>query len=435
MDNKTKEKLAALAADGQKKAIGFWNLFKGKTVAIWQSGRKGKAICLGVAAVVLVLLMQCGGGGSGDHDSGGSGSGGNGGGNNETPASRMSNDSGEAVEYTGKKFADIFWKIEEDEGVIYKQLSAQDWEASKVKVFQATRAGNLVRRENCDRVVWVVTPGIRHEDGEILKAGYYVRRGLYEYESANGAAHTVARYVQVTDNRSLEKIEKVDWAMKAEKKAQEEAWAAEEAAKKKANEARLKAEEEARKKAALKAAEQGAYDLDIPVKSLCGFKLGTPPSQVMALLQHENGTPVTDLGELIRLGDNTTYRLVKPFRLFTHVRVTFSDQGVGKHLSRVNLYAKIDENVDRKSYVTEMKSLVQLIENKFGIKFDWNYAWEYDKESITIERFDESWPGYHGDVLSLHFEAWNEIRDLDEKAKRGPKKSFKLKEDDGADDL
>ncbi len=429
MDNATKEKLAAFAVEAKKKAIGLWNICKTKTVATWQSGRKGKAICIGVAAVVAVLLMQCGGG-----DGGGGGT----------------EDSGRGGKYTGESFSSALGGAKDDEGVIYKHEG--EW-FSSIKVFQSTSEGNLVSRGDFNRVVFVVTPGTRYEDGERLKAGYYIRRGLSEYVGADGAAHTVARYVEVTDKRTLEEIAEVDQALEAKRKAQEAEWEAKQKAEKLAQEEQRKAEEaqkkaaiEARKKEALAAAERGAYELDIPIKSLCGFKLGSPPSQVLQLLLNEDGTPVVDLEFVADLNRNKgynskTFRLAKPFRIFTHVEVGFPDGDVGKHLSTVVFQAPIDQSVDSESYAAEAKALSELIEKKFGIKFkffDDNYTWDGKNESIKIDYSDYSqgsWEGFSGSVMVLSFDADRLVRKMDEDAKRVPKKTFQFGADAGADEL
>ena len=413
MDNATKEKLAACAVEAKKKAIGLWNICKAKTVATWQSGRKGKAICIGVAAVVAVLLMQCGGGGGGGEGGGGG-----------------TEDSGRGGQYTGEIFSHALGGAKDDEGVIYKHEGG--W-FSSIKVFQSTSDGNLVSRDDFNRIVLVVTPGRRYEDGERLDTGYYIRRGLYEYVGADGAAHTVARYVEVTDKRTLEEIAEVDQALEAKRKAQEAEWEAKQKAEKMAQEEQRKAEEEQRKaakeaekQAELEAAERGAYELDIPVKSLCGFKLGAPPSQVAPLLQNDDGTPV-EVYDLVK--GRHKFRLTKPFRLFTHVEVSFAE-GAGKHLDAVELMAELDEDVERESYAAEAKTLSESIGKKFGLKFEfWDdvYSWEGTNQSIRID--------YSGYALVLEFEARNEISDMDEAAKRKPKKSFQFDADAGADEL
>lgn len=359
---------------------------------MWKSGAKGKAICIGGVAAVLLLLLQCGCGGS-------NGKGG--------------------WQYTGKKFQDVFYGYPEDEGEVYMHNDYY-----YIKIMQATKKGNLVESHG-DRVIWVETPGKRYEDGQLLGDGYYVRRGSYEYETAIGAEKTVARYVQVTDKKMLQEFEKVDQQLEAKEKAEEEA-----------REAQEKAEEEAGKKAAKEAAEQGAYELDIPVKSLCGFKLGAPPSQVQNLLLNDDGTPVEDLYET----GMAEYQLAKPFRLFTRAEVGFMDQGAGKHLQSVTLYAPLDENVSRESYYEEAKTLSEVIEKKFGIKFRGTnryYAWDGENESIKISfKGFYLWKGMECDALYLKIEvSRDEIDRLDTDAIKARKASIQIDNDVGFDDL
>lgn len=326
--------------------------------------------------------------------------------------------------YTGEYFSSVFNGVPKDEGVVYQHYPQPIIFLGEVlypiTVMQAMKNGNLVTTEDSDRVVWVETKR-RYEDDEKLDQGYYIRRGSFEYETALGAEKTVARYVQVTDQKMLLEIEKAKQELEAKEKAEEEA-----------REAKRKAEEEARKKAAEEAAEQGAYELDIPVKSLCGFKLGAPPSQVRDLLQKDDGTPADDL---IWLRNSArTYRLAKPFRLFTNARVEFADSGFGMHLDCVTLQGEIDrEKTTEESLAAEMKATAELIERKFGIKFskdyDGDYSWrdENEKEFIDIEANYET--------LSLKFRAWKEVERFDMRAKEAQKTSIQLDANAGADDL
>lgn len=60
MDNAKKGRWEAWADDAREKTIGIWSACKKKIAAIWKSGPKGKAICVGVAAVILLVLMRGG---------------------------------------------------------------------------------------------------------------------------------------------------------------------------------------------------------------------------------------------------------------------------------------------------------------------------------------------------------------------------------------
>lgn len=399
MENETKEKTDALAGEAKKKTGGIWSTCTGKIAALWKSGIKGKVICIVGVLVILGIIGACGD----DEESGGGG--------------------GSDWTYTGKYFDSVFDGFPKDEGVVYQHFPRNIIFLGEIlypiSVMQATKKGNLVTTEDSDRVVWVETQR-RYEDDEKLEQGYYIRRGSMEYETAFGAEKTVARYVQVTDKKMLQEIEKAKQELAAKEKAEEEA-------RKAAEEAR-KAEEEAKEK---EAAEQGAYELDIPVKSLCGFTLGAPPSQVQELLQYDDGTPVENLvGDLNKMNYRGTYRLAKPFRLFAHVDVRFADEGFGMHLTSVTLKKYIDEKTSKDSLIAEGKATAELIEKKFGIKFSSDYYWEEDgKESISI-----GWFGMEG-LLFLSFEASDEVEQFDMRAKAAQKTSIQLDADAGADDL
>ena len=174
MDNEQKEKMAAMAAEAKKKAVGIWTVVKEKIVTTWKSGRKGKAICIGGATAILLLLMRCGGGGAGG-----------------------------GWELSDDDFPVVFKAVKEDEGVVYRYYGNK----SGITVLQATKKGNLVENDSSDRTVWVETDK-RYENGEKLGEGFYIRRGSMEYENALGAECTVARYVEVTDKGVLKKIRK-----------------------------------------------------------------------------------------------------------------------------------------------------------------------------------------------------------------------------------
>ncbi len=163
MDNEQKEKVAELAVEAKKKAIGIWV----KIVRLWKSGTKGKVICIVGVLVILGII-----GAFTDDEEGGGGGGGD-------------------WTYTGKDFRSVFDGFPKDEGEVYFNDGAG-------KVMQATKKGNLVKGGSSDRVVWVETTR-RYEDDERLDAGYYIRRGSMEYETALGAEKRVARYVQMSE--------------------------------------------------------------------------------------------------------------------------------------------------------------------------------------------------------------------------------------------
>ena len=65
MNQETKEKLTASVMAAKEKFASSAAWCKEKIEATWKSGRKGKAVCVGIAVAVLLLTMKCCGGGGG----------------------------------------------------------------------------------------------------------------------------------------------------------------------------------------------------------------------------------------------------------------------------------------------------------------------------------------------------------------------------------
>lgn len=349
-ENMDKEEATVLANEGKKKAIAFWAAFKEKIVALWKSGRKGKAICIGGALVVLMLLMQCGG---------------------------ESDSSGRGGKYTGEYFWSVFvGEPEEDEGVIYNAEVAGDFfdrsqNNGRIQVMQATREGNLVRYEDGDRTVWVETPGKYYEDGQTLGGGFYIRRGLKRYTNAFGAERAVARYVEVTDKSVVKKLrQQVAEERAAKEKAErerEEAARQEKMEKEAKAKAQAKAEAEARAKAEL-AAEGQPFEVNAPVKSLCGFSIGATPSSVIPLFKKDSWS--WDGDRRFMRGE-----LATPFRHFDYAYLDFKPDPRfgGKHLARVKLSMKdqnFPQNWKTEEISEENKTIAAMLEKKFGIEFE-----------------------------------------------------------------
>ena len=394
MNENTKKKVIALAAAAKNKAFAAFAWCKAKIVSIWKSGRKGKAICIGGAAVLLLLLMQCGGGSESGGASGG--------------------------KYNGEAFATVFKGAKEDEGVIYNGghvdngLGLGASANYGIKVVQATSEGNLVAQEGHERRVWVVTQK-HYEDGETFRGGFYIRRGSVEYKGFGGIIHTVARYVEVTDKGLLRKLQKqADAEEAAKEKARREKDAAEEKARREERaktEAEYKAKGEAKAKAELEA-EGKPVKVNATVKSLCGFAIGATPSSVTNLFKKDcwswNGNRTAMEGEL-----------ASPFRHFNRAELVFSTRhpSGGKHLVGVELSAGEGENSPLASweadeYSEEIKSIVVMLQKKFGIKFrktiedgsEFECEWEAKGgddcvwQKICIRR--NNWP-----LLQLKFES------------------------------
>ena len=398
-ENMNEEQAKALATEGKKKETAFWAAFKEKVVTLWKSGRKGKAICIGGAVVVLLLLTRCGGSNNGESGSAGS------------------IDTGRGGEYTGQNFSDVFMGAKADEGVIYKFSSN-----ISIKVLQATKEGNLVGYiqganpfadgleslfgsfgGSFDRIVWVVTPGKLYEDNQTLGSGFYIRRGSYEYEGTDGGTHTVARYVEVTDEATLTKIQK---HIEDEKAA----------------EAQAKLE-----------AEGQPFEVNAPVKSLCGFSIGATPNSVKSLF--------TDLSE----GEDTMSGiLATPFRHFDFAQLKFSPAPVlgGKHLSVVTLTVKGRSPLtSAKEAFEEVETIVAMLEKKFGITFrntlktsvDCNYDWRSERSNDSVSQTITVWcSGSSSFGLTFRSDFFSPKEEAAMKEKQNP---AKLSADAGVDQL
>lgn len=394
MNEDTKTKLIARATAAKNKAFAAFAWCKAKIASTWKSGRKGKAICIGGAAVVLLLLMQCGGGSESDaveDVASGAASDATSGGGRGTAG--VGNDGiGRDGTYNGEALATVFKGIKDDEGVIYNGghvdngLGLGASANYGIKVVQATSEGNLVENEGYDRPIWVETQK-RYLDGQALAPGFYVRRGSYEYAGFGGIIHTVARYVEVTDKGLLEKLQKqADAEEAAKEKARREEEAAEEKARREEQakaEAEYKAKAEAKAKAELEA-EGKPVKVNATVESLCGFAIGATPSSVTNLFKKDcwswNGDRTGMEGEL-----------ATPFRHFDRAELVFSTRhpAGGKHLAGVELSAGEGENSplaawEADEYSEEIKSIVVMLQKKFGIKFrktiedDLECEWEWE---------------------------------------------------------
>jgi hypothetical protein len=334
----------------------------------------------------------------------------------------------EASALSDKDFSQVFiGDAPDDEETVYAHGRSET-----IRVLQSTSGGLLVGYAqgtsqvaaqvedlmgnlgvSFDRVVWIDTRTRLNEENRPLRDGFYIRKGMHSHIGTDGGEHVLAQYVEVNDEKTVAML-------KAELK-------------RRADEKRI-AEEEA----AELAAERGAYELDIPIKSICGFKLGVPPSQVKGLLLHEDGTPVRVMSHRTDMfGNLSKYRLAKPFRLFTHAEVAFADNGVGKHLESVTFRGEPDlRKYTRQSYYAEVETTARLIEKKFSIQFKRSrdselvsYSWQ-DRSGGEMISIDAS-PRY----LQLYFTDLSQIRRLDGIAREAAKTSIRFDADEGADQL
>ena len=316
----------------KKSAIGLLNTWKENNVPTWKNGRKGKAIGIGGVALFLMILAQCFVGES----SGGL-----------LPVLSALNASTECDEenedtwkYTNETFGHSFWSMEasaEYEGLVYRHYMD-----SGIKVVEAWQDGYLVKNEWFgDDVVWVKTQK-HYEDGETLKYGFYLRRGRTEVENEYGRMESVPRYVEVIDNDILAVVRK-------------------------------HVEEE----------EGTPLQVAVPVKSLCGFAIGTTFSRVERLFKSVSW----NAGDLAMFGE-----LVTPFRHCDEAELEFTTNhpSGGKHLTHVRLKGASPLETFEE-LCEEVRIIVAMLEKKFGIEFEKvrgnnYYAWEAQGDNNTIRQ-------------------------------------------------
>ena len=177
---------------------------KNKVIATWNSGPKGKAICVGAVALLLAIGLMTG--------------------DDEDFANGKLGDADDIM-LSDKGFSTIFMNAgspKADDGMIYLHS-----ENTSVQVLQSTSDGLLVGYVtgsnpfmsgledffekfggSYDRIVFVTTDGARYEDGQPLRSGYYVRSGIVSYVGVDGGEHTVAHYVEITNEKEIAKIER-----------------------------------------------------------------------------------------------------------------------------------------------------------------------------------------------------------------------------------
>lgn len=264
-------------------------------------------------------------------------------------------------------FMDMFEVVcPSDEGMVFAFTSL----GSNIRILQSTSSGILVGtatgsspfwgdfEENmgASRVVWIETGATRYEEGRALKSGFYVRCGLYSYTDTDDAEHTVARYVAVTDQKTISMLEAEQKRRIKEEDEKKEAEKTAEAARKEAEEAAEAASEV-----------YDAIELDIPIQSLCGFKLGASPGQIRGLIKQDNGLPVKMIGPI----SCSDYRMATPFLVFTNVNISFSsDRGPDKHLTGVRFSAEfVRDQFTDESIVTEFNKISELLQKKINPSF------------------------------------------------------------------
>ena len=403
---------------------------KNKVVATWNSGPKGKAICVGTVAVLLVIGSMMG--------------------DDEDFANGRLGDE-DNIMLSEKGFSSIFMNVgtpEADDGKIYRHR-----EDLSIQVLQSTSDGLLVGyvtganpftsgiEDFCekfggsfDRIIFVSTDGDNYEDGQPLRGGYYVRSGTVSYTGVDGGEHTVAHYAEITRSGEIAKIERV-----------------------------IEKRQKAESQAAIDA-EGEAIDVDVPIKSLCGFTFGSTPSQNWNMFKENEGRLFKH-----KQSENFSYKdsgtLVKPFRKFTKGEIEFSFvSGMQEYLESIELRSDdIDlEKVSKESVMEEIINVKNLMEKKFNIKMAraidatdelgrkiikinsyMNDVERLEKESSFSWSFKDDKSEWEAERLSLFYDRGTirlilhcgRVKEVAKALKTASKKSISLSADEGADQL
>jgi len=305
-------------------------LGKARIISLWKSGSWGKAIVIMCAVLVLrtcsCLFVA------------------------EKPTIEFS-------ELSTEMFTDIFLSSDcgSENGVVYKHVVSPSVQVISVdddgvlvayvrgcmpfldgiENFLASFGGSM------DEVVFIQTDRAdEYTNGMSLKDGYYLRDGTCSYVSVMDSRETVARFVELSDRASIEKCHELE---------------------------RLRTERES---ADALSAEGASLDVDVPIKSLCGFVVGSTPSKSWKLFTENQNVPFRHTRDMA-CHYKMRGTLVKPFRMFTQgcAEYTFYD-GVPERLYSIRLRTETTEknNTTHGEYVSELMKVRDLIQDKLGIK-------------------------------------------------------------------
>lgn len=181
-------------------------------------------------------------------------------------------------------------------------------------------------------------------------------------------------------------------------------------------------------------------DVDVKIKSVCGFRFGATKEECKRLLSdieegHEFGNYTANNKEI-------RGRLTKPWRMFTTVKLVFTGvERVPSHLWKIHLesdrldFGKISED----SCEEEVQKVKGLLEAKFGIKLKGSrlaskwHEWYGNKENINELRLD------HGNISNktcLRLEvACPRVIEIDEAIQKSQGEKINISADEGADRL
>lgn len=201
---------------------------KNKVVETWKSGPKGKAMCIGVVAVLLFMFSGMVGDDGMTFTKA-----------SDTPftllfRSNITSSNGEAFKNDKNHFVKVLSVVGDGVIVHFDQTT-----------FGAELVGGLYSglTGESDKIIHVETRRGGYVDGDALESGVFVRNGSYTYENALGATVTVESYSELTDSGEISRFHKIVEDQKNAQKARQEAAEA----------------ERKRKEAEAKAARQHAY--------------------------------------------------------------------------------------------------------------------------------------------------------------------------------
>ena len=187
-------------------------------------------------------------------------------------------------------------------------------------------------------------------------------------------------------------------------------------------------------------------DVDVKIKSVCGFRFGATKEQCKQLLYE-----IKEGDEFANYTANNKEiwgRLKKPWRMFTEVKLVFTGvERVPSHLWKIQLESdRLDfRRLSEDSCEEEVRKVKELLEKKFDIEMkgsklssSW-YSWNCDiiggcsKEGINELRLD------HGSIsgktcLRLEVKCPRVI-EIDESIKKSQGEKINISADEGADQL
>ena len=232
-----------------------------------------------------------------------------------------------------------------------------------VRIMNVVESGVLVHyvgSGDYNKVIYIMTDPTEYADGNELKSGIYIRTGSYKYKSRIGL-RKVESYLDISSEEMEKKIS--DYKHKL-------------------------AEVNAKR---LMSSEGKALDVDLDIKSICGFIMGGTPSQNWHLFEQSKNTQYYHKKGYQQ--HRQTGTLINPFRQFKNADATYTFyDGVPEHLYEVEL-----ETEWLSFWKEELENVKSLLEKKFKIKMIPNpnpcrlgdtaaYMWEGHKgEKLMIE--------------------------------------------------